>query len=118
MSDAVDLAELGRLREAATKPPWRQAFPGGPKFVYDTLEAKMVAQVVELTDAAYIVALVNAAPALLQAAADAGKLREALRELVDSWDGGNDPDPNNWTALDRRINAALSAARALSESQP
>lgn len=39
-------------------------------------------------------------------------LRAALDRLVRAWDNGADPDPSNWKALDREINAALAAARA------
>ena len=55
------LDELERLRDAATPGPWKH-----DKWIIKSLEARKIAQTINLDNAAYIVAACNAVPRLVE----------------------------------------------------
>ena len=55
------LEELSRLSEAATPGPWKH-----DKWIIESLEARKIAQTINLDNAAYIVAACNAVPRLVE----------------------------------------------------
>lgn len=55
------LDELERLRKAATPGPWKH-----DKWIIKSLEARKIAQTINLDNAAYIVAACNAVPMLVE----------------------------------------------------
>lgn len=55
------LDELERLRKAATPGPWKH-----DKWIIKSLEARKIAQTINLDNAAYIVAACNAVPRLIE----------------------------------------------------
>lgn len=55
------LDELERLRKAATPGPWKH-----DKWIIKSLEARKIAQTINLDNAAYIVAACNAVPRLVE----------------------------------------------------
>lgn len=59
------LNELLRLREAATPGPWKH-----DKWIIKSLEARKIAQTINLDNAAYIVAACNAVPMLVEMVQD------------------------------------------------
>lgn len=59
------LDELERLRKAATPGPWKH-----DKWIIKSLEARKIAQTINLDDSAYIVAACNAMPRLMEMVQD------------------------------------------------
>ena len=59
------LGELERLNEAATPGPWKH-----DKWIIKSLEARKIAQTINLDNAAYIVAACNAVPMLVEMVQD------------------------------------------------
>lgn len=59
------LDELKRLRKAATPGPWKH-----DKWIIKSLEARKIAQTINLDNAAYIVAACNAVPRLVEMVQD------------------------------------------------
>ncbi|WP_231377928.1 hypothetical protein [Bilophila wadsworthia] len=66
------LDELERLREAATPGPWKH-----DKWIIKSLEARKIAQTINLDNSAYIVAACNAVPMLVEMLRIAVSLIEA-----------------------------------------
>ena len=59
------LDELERLRKAATPGPWKH-----DKWIIKSLEARKIAQTINLGNSAYIVAACNAVPMLIEMVQD------------------------------------------------
>lgn len=75
------LDELEQLREAATPGPWKH-----DKWIIKSLEARKIAQTINLDNSAYIVAVCNAVPRLID------MIEYLAGRLCDEDHGDNDFD--------------------------
>ena len=86
------LDELERLKKAATPGPWKH-----DKWIIKSLEARKIAQTINLDNAAYIVAACNAVPRLIEMLVFLASLASEDDESVD--------------AIERRIQWAYNETR-------
>lgn len=86
------LDELERLRKAATPGPWKH-----DKWIIKSLEARKIAQTINLGNSAYIVAACNAVPMLVEMLVFIASLASEDDESVD--------------AIERRIQWAYNETR-------